>query len=115
MNTINLIGRLTVEPELRYTHNGTPVTTLRLAVQRRPRAGQDQAAFFIDVDAWAGSAEVVVHHLAKGRQVAVIGCLEYDMWETDQGTRSKHKVVADDIQFLAAPASTPTTDEEAVA
>ncbi|MGI9118775.1 MAG: single-stranded DNA-binding protein, partial [Acidimicrobiales bacterium] len=80
MNTVNLIGRLTADPELRNTNGGTPVCTLRLAINRPPKEGQDQGAVFIDVVSFSRQAEAVAEHLGKGRQIAVTGRLEYRQW-----------------------------------
>jgi single-strand DNA-binding protein len=104
MNTVTLIGRLTADPELRSTNGGTPVCTVRLAVNRPRKDGKDQGAVFIDVVSFNRQAEAVAEHLAKGRQVAVTGRLEYRQWEGPDGSpHSKHEVVANQIDFLAKP------------
>lgn len=106
MNTVNLIGRLTADPELRFTNGGTPVCTLRLAVNRPRKDGQDQGAIFIDVVSFSRQAEAVAEHLAKGRQVAVSGRLEYRQWEANDGSaHSKHEIIANQVEFLAKPAA----------
>ena len=105
MNSINLTGRLTADPEMRSTHSATAVTDYRLAVQRRrSREGEDRGAVYVDVVSFGGLAESCARYLEKGRQVAVSGRLELDEWETDAGKRrSRHKVVADEVEFLARP------------
>ena len=102
MNSITLTGRLTADPEMRSTHSATAVTQYRLAVQRRrSREGEDRGAVYVDVVSFAESC---AQYLEKGRQVAVSGRLELDEWETDAGERrSRHKVVADEVEFLARP------------
>ncbi len=101
MNSINLIGRLTKDPELRYTPGGNAVCTLRLAVTRRRRNGDDQGAVFIDVVSFGPRAEAVAEHMTKGRQVAVSGRLEYQEWKAQDGSpRSRHEVIAEQVQFL---------------
>jgi len=77
MNSVNLIGRLTRDPELRTTNGGTPVCTLRLAVPRPPKDDGDAGAVFVDVTTFVRQAEAVAEHMVKGRQVAVSGRLEY--------------------------------------
>lgn len=119
MNTVNLIGRLTADPQLRNTNGGTPVCTLRLAVPRPPKDGDEQDAVFVDVTTFSRQAEAVAEHLAKGRQVAVTGRLEYRQWTGEDGSpRSKHEVVAAQIDFLARPAGQnqpeATGDEDAL-
>jgi len=102
MNSINLTGRLTADPEMRTTHSATAVTEFRLAVQRRrSRDGEDRGAVYVDVVCFGGLAESVAEYLVKGRQVAVHGRLELDEWENDEGERrSRHKIVADEVEFL---------------
>ncbi|MGI8593503.1 MAG: single-stranded DNA-binding protein [Solirubrobacteraceae bacterium] len=102
MNSINLTGRLTRDPELRTTHSGTPVGSLRLAVQRRrSRDGEDRGAVFVDVTAFGALGENCAQYLETGRQVAVSGRLELDEWENDAGQRrQRHHVIADEVEFL---------------
>ncbi len=111
MNTVSLIGRLTADPELRHTAGNIPVCTLRLAVNCPRKDGQDQGVVFIDVSSFNRQAEAVAEHLAKGRQVAVTGRLEYRQWEGQDGSpRSKHEIVANQIDFLAKPATNGTSE-----
>lgn len=100
MNTINLIGRLTRDPELRSTGQGKKVANMRLAVPRRDR---DAAPVYVDVVAFDKLADLCGTHLEKGRQVAVTGRLEYSEWETNEGAkRSAHSVVAGEVGFLGS-------------
>jgi single-strand DNA-binding protein len=111
MNSINLVGRLTKDPELRSTGDGTPVCDLRLAVNGRGKA----SPLFIDVATFNKQAEACAKHLGKGSQVAVAGSIRHYEWETDDGQkRSKHSVLAREVQFLdGRPAqSGPTEDRE---
>jgi len=112
MNTVNLIGRLTRDPELRQTNGGTPVCTLRLAVPRRRRNGEDQAPVYVDVVSFSAQAEAVAAHVTQGRQVAVTGRLEYREWKGQDGSaHSKHEVIAEQVLFLGTkPAATPSTE-----
>ena len=114
MNSVNLIGRLTKDPELRHTPNGNAVCTLRLAVTRRKRNGDDQGAVFIDVVSFGPRAEAVAEHMTKGRQVAVSGRLEYQEWKAQDGSpRSRHEVIGEQVQFLGArPSESAQADDE---
>jgi single-strand DNA-binding protein len=106
VNRINLTGRLTRDPELRSTPNGTPVTTLRIASARARR--RDEVDYF-DVVAWSGLAENCVDHLEKGRLVSVDGRMQYREWvdpDTDK-LRHDYDVIADDIEFLGPKPSGP--------
>ena len=100
MNSIQLIGRLTRDPELRSTRGGKPVANIRLAVSRRDR---DADPVYVDVVAYQGLAELCAEHLEKGRQVAVTGRLDYQEWEHEGSKRSKHEVIAAEVDFLARP------------
>ncbi len=116
MNSVNLIGRLTRDPELDQTTTGTAVCRIRLAVPRRRKEGKDQGAVFVDVVTFNRLAEAVAENLEKGRQVAITGRLEYRQWETPEGSpRSKHEIIANQVQFLAKPASNGSQPEPAYA
>ena len=69
MNTVTLTGRLTTDPELRSTTNGS-VASLRLAVQRPRKDGEDQGADYVDITVFGRQADTVAQYLAKGRKVA---------------------------------------------
>jgi len=104
MNTIQLIGRLTADPELRSLAEDKSVANMRLAVPRRDRKA---APVYVDVVAWGKLAELCGQHLEKGRQVAISGRLEYSEWEAQDGSkRSKHEVVAGEVEFLAKAKAT---------
>jgi len=83
MNTVQLIGRLTKEPEAREG-NGHQVAALRLAVNGRDRSA---APDYVDVVAFDGLAKSCTDHLEKGRQVAVAGRLSHSEWEAEDGSR----------------------------
>jgi single-strand DNA-binding protein len=113
MNSIQLVGRLTRDPETSVTKGGTKVAKLRLAVPRRPRDGEEQSPVYVDVTVYGAGAEPVATYTAKGRQVAVSGRLEYREWKTEDGSlRSKHEVVADHVQFLGSPVRDTESAEE---
>ena len=101
-NTVELIGNLTRDPELRFTPSGAAVANFGLAVNRRWQNQQtneweEQVSFF-DVVCWRELAENVAESLTKGSRVMVSGRLEQRSWETDNGEkRSKVEVVADEI------------------
>ena len=104
MNTVQLIGRLTRNPELRYTPTGTATCTIRLAVPRRKRNGEDPAPVYVDVVTFGPQAEAIAEYMAQGRRVAVVGRLEYREWTDNEGGRhSKHEVVAHQVDFLDKP------------
>ncbi len=112
LNKVILIGRLTHDPELRYTPNGNAVTKFTLAVNRsfKNRQGEREADF-IDIVVWQKQAENCANYLGKGRLVAVEGRLQIRSYDDSQGIRRKaSEVVADNVRFLdRARESTPGT------
>jgi single-strand DNA-binding protein len=95
MNSVNLVGRLTKDPEL-AERGKTKVCDLRVAVN-----GQGESPpCFIDVAAFKGQAEACAKYLRKGSQVAVSGALRFAQWEKDGSKRSKHSVLAREVRFL---------------
>jgi single-strand DNA-binding protein len=104
LNRIVLIGRLTRQPELRITPSGVSVTTITLAVDRRPTQTGQKETDFIDVVLFGKLAEVTCRYMDKGRLVAVEGRLQSRSYETKDGQRRRvWEVVADLIQFLDRP------------
>lgn len=102
LNTVVLIGRLTKDPELRYTTSGKAVATLRLAVDRGTTNPQgEKETDFIDVVVWERQAETAANYLQKGRLIAVQGRLQIRQYETKEGQkREKAEVVASTVRFL---------------
>ncbi len=105
MNKVVLIGRLTKDPELRFTPgSGAAVTTLTLAVDRyNPKANQNEADF-IPIVIWGKQAENTANYMSKGGQVAISGKIQTRSYDAKDGTkRYITEVVADQfggVQFL---------------
>jgi single-strand DNA-binding protein len=101
-NHVTLVGRLTKDPELKYTPSGVAVSTLRLAVNRQYKsAGGERETDFIDVVAWRQSAEFAASYLAKGRLILVDGRLQIRTWTAQDGSsRRTAEVVANRLQAL---------------
>lgn len=102
MNKVVLIGRLTKDPELKYTPgSGTAVTTITLAVDRRFSKDNQREADFIPVVIWGKSAESTAQYMAKGRLMGVAGRIQTRSYEAkDGGRRYVTEVVAEEVQFL---------------
>jgi single-strand DNA-binding protein len=100
MNSVNITGRLTADPELKTTKSDTAVTGLRIAIGRPRRGGEDQGADYIDVTAFGTQAETAAQYLTKGRKVAVTGRLHHSEWDSENGRRQKLEVIAENIEFL---------------
>lgn len=101
LNRIVLIGRLTKDPELRYTPaNAVAVTKFTLAVNRR-FSNEQQKADFVPIVVWRAQAENCAKYLGKGSLVAVEGRLQIRPYEDREGQRrTATEVVADSVQFL---------------
>ncbi len=102
MNKVILMGRLTRDPEVRYTQtNNTLVSSFSLAVNRRfARQGEERQADFINVVAWSKLGEFCSKYFKKGQQVGVIGRIQVRNWDDEQG--QKHyvtEVVAEEAYF----------------
>ncbi len=103
LNRIVLIGRLTRDPELRFTQSGKAVCQFILAVDR-PFSGQDgnREADFIDIVVWNKLGENCAQYLAKGRMAAVDGRLQIRSYEGNDGQRRYvTEVIADKVVFLS--------------
>jgi single-strand DNA-binding protein len=105
LNRVILIGRLTRDPELRYTPSGVPVARFTVAVDRDYQSPQgERQTDFIDIVSWRKLAETVSSHLSRGRLVAVEGRLQIRSYETQDGQRRRvAEVVADQVRFLDRP------------
>ena len=101
MNKVILIGRLTRDPEIRYTTtNNTAVAQFSLAVNRRFAKEGEQQADFINIVAWAGTADFVGKYFTKGQQVAVCGRLTTRNYDDKDGKKVYvTEVTAEEVHF----------------
>lgn len=101
-NRIILIGNLTKDPDVRYIPNGTPVTTLRLAVTSKYKQGDEMKddTLFIDAVVFGRQAESCGQYLSKGNPVLVEGRLRERRWESDGTQKNKVEVIANNVRFL---------------
>ncbi len=107
LNKVLLIGRLTRDPELRYTPAGQSVANCGLAVNRdyvSKEGERKEDTCFINIVVWGKRAEVCAEYLKKGSLIFVEGSLQYRSWETQNNEkRSVVEVRVDDFQFLDRP------------
>ena len=103
LNRIVLIGRLTRDPELRFTQSGIAVASFTLAVDRNfKNAAGERETDFIDIVVWRQQAELCAKYLSKGKLAAVDGSLHIRNYETQDGQKRKAaEVVADSVRFLS--------------
>lgn len=127
MNCVNLIGRLTKDPDIKYTQtNNTAIANFTLAVNRRFTKEGQPTADFINIVAWGKTGEFCSKYFQKGMQVAIQGRIQTRNWEDDQG--QKHyatEVIAEqcffadskkesqnDLQFENSAPATNNFDDE---
>lgn len=101
LNKAILMGRLTRDPELKYTQNNLPVVQFTVAVERnRVAQGQEKQTDFINVVAWRKAAEFVSQWFTKGMMIIVTGSIQSRRWQDKSGNnRTSIEVVADEVQF----------------
>lgn len=117
-NLVVLTGRLTADPELRYTSGNIPVTSFSIAVSRRYKAGEQAEADFINIVAWRQTAEFVTKYFQKGSMIGIEGSIQtrrYVDKETGKN-RTAFEVIANNVQFVESKrdgASAPMADAPA--
>lgn len=114
MNKVVLIGRLTADPQLKFTQGtGTAVATFTLAVNRRFKKEGQPDADFIPIVVWGKIAESTANYMRKGSQISVAGRIETRSYEAkDGGRRYVTEVVADEVKFLDSKSSVAINEDD---
>ncbi|MGN0537353.1 MAG: single-stranded DNA-binding protein [Acutalibacteraceae bacterium] len=101
MNHVSLIGRLTADPELKYTQNNLAVVRFSIAVDRTyTKAGQERQVDFINITAWNKTAEFICKYFQKGRRIALTGQIRTGSYtDKDGNKRYTFEVWADNVEF----------------
>ena len=108
MNNISLVGRITVEPELKQTQKGISVTSFSIAVDR---PGSQDTTDFIPVVAWRQTAEFVCKYFRKGQRIGLTGKLTSRKYEDRDGNkRTAYEVVADRVEFVESKLKADSLD-----
>ena len=104
LNKVILMGRLTHEPELKYTQNNTPVVSFSIAVDRNYGGkGEERQTDFINVVAWRHTAEFVSKWFTKGQMIVVVGSIQSRRWQDQDGNnRVAIEVIANEVQFAGS-------------
>jgi len=105
LNRIMLIGRLTKDPELRYTQNGAAVASFSIANNRTYNVNGEKRedVSFFNVSAWGKHGEMIVQYCKKGQRIAIEGRLQQRSWDNQEGKKQYSiEIVADNTQFLSA-------------
>ena len=116
LNRIDIMGRLTGDPELRRTQSGTAVASFTIAVERdyKPEGGEKETDFF-DVVAWRKTAEFVCRYFTKGRMAVIDGRLQTRKWtDKNGGNRVAVEIIADSVYFGDSKKSVPDGENEPV-
>ena len=101
INKVELLGRVGTDPEMQHTSNGTAVTKLRLATERRHQDGEVEADWHNIVVCWSKTAEAVNEYVGKGDRIYVAGRLVQNTWEGDDGQRRyRTEIHASEVVFL---------------
>lgn len=112
INKVILMGRLTKDPELRYTNNKTPVCSFTIAVNNG--YGEKQRTDFVNCLAWNKTAEFVTKHFTKGKMIVIAdGRISTRSWETQDGKRAyATEVVAKEVSFGETKSSQQTATQQ---
>ncbi|MDP2653077.1 MAG: single-stranded DNA-binding protein [Candidatus Omnitrophota bacterium] len=102
LNSVNVMGNLTRDPELKYTPSGKAVCVLSIANNRVYTKNNEKVneVSYFDVEVWGVVAENCAKYLAKGHGIIVEGRLKQDRWEKDGKTQSRVRIVAGNVHFL---------------
>jgi len=104
LNRVNLVGRLTRDPEMRSLPSGDPVMSMRLAVSSRQREADGQwgdRSNYFDVTLFGRRAEAVSSYLAKGSRIGIDGRLSWREWQAQDGSkRQSVEIIANDLFLL---------------
>ncbi|MCY3602742.1 MAG: single-stranded DNA-binding protein [Chloroflexi bacterium] len=100
INRVELLGRVGADPDLKYSQNGTAITTLRMATDRRRQNGETEADWH-NVVCWGKQAEAVAEYVRKGNRLYVSGSLAQNTFETEEGQRiHRTEIHAQEVVFL---------------
>ena len=102
LNSVNIMGNLTRDPELKYTNSGKSVCNLSIANNRIYSSGGEKVTevSYFDVEVWGAVAENCAKYLSKGRGIIVEGRLRQDRWEKDGKVQSRVRITATNVHFL---------------
>ena len=102
LNSVNIMGNLTRDPEIRYTPSGAAVCSLSIANNRVYTKNNEKVTevSYFDIDVWGASAENCSKYLTKGSGIIVEGRLRQDRWEKEGKTQSRVKITANAVHFM---------------
>lgn len=107
MNSVSIIGNLVAQPELRYTPNGVAVANARIGVRGAGEWISEAEGYesgFFNIVVWGKQAENFAEYCDKGREVAIVGRLQFRTWDKDDNSRGyATEIVANTIDYLREP------------
>ena len=110
-NLVVLTGRLTADPELKTTPNGTNVTSFSIAVERRYRSGEERQTDFINIVAWQKTAEFITKYFKKGNLIGIEGAIQTRRYQDKNGNnRTAFEVIANNVQFVESKRDSAACD-----
>ena len=105
MNNVQIIGRLTADPELKHTQSGTACTRFNVAVDRRVKQGEEKQTDFITIVAWQQRAEFICKYFSKGQKIALTGSIKTGSYtDRDGNKRNTFEVWAENVEFCESKA-----------
>ncbi len=115
LNSVNIMGNLTRDPEMKYTPSGKAVCSLSIANNRVYTKNGEKVTevSYFDVEVWGPAAENCSKYLLKGAGIIVEGRLRQDRWEKDGKTQSRVRITANAVHFLPKKQNTPAGQEPA--
>ena len=118
MNTVQIIGRLTADPELKHTQGGKEFSRFTVAVDRAVKAGEEKQTDFINIVAWNQTAEFICKYFTKGQRIALTGSIRTgDYTDKDGKKRYTFDIWVNNVEFCeskkeAAPAGNQNQESE---
>lgn len=114
MNKVILLGRLTKDPEMRYTTTGKAICSITVAVNRRYSKDAEQKADFIPCQAWEKLAEIIGNNLVKGSQLLLEGRLQIRSYDGQDGKkRYVTEVIISDVEFVGKKSDGKSSQNDA--
>jgi len=114
LNSVNIMGNLTRDPELKYTNSGKSVCNLSIANNRVYSKGTEKVTevSYFDVEVWGAVAENCAKYLSKGSGIIVEGRLRQERWEKDGKTQSRVRISANNIHFMPRKGDAPARQSD---
>lgn len=113
LNSVNIIGRLTADPELKKTQSGLSVCSFTIANGRKLHDGKEETSF-VEIETWNGTAEFVEKYFEKGKPICISGRIKTRSYEDKNGNKRKAwAVVATSVDFVPSEGKNGSRQDEA--